>query len=137
MSDLDPPFRKRPHAPVDAPEFFSRPYPSSGSIEEGMDLSRSGQNLQAASDRINHTRGDPAAPYQDPIGWSGGNEAEGYNTGPGFTTSTSTRLEAVSSGSGNVFEALGRWSDVVKLMSANMDRYLSHFFLLPALVYFK
>ena len=91
-------------------------------------MSRSGQNFQAASDRINHTRGEPssfsAGTYQDPNGWSGGNEAEGYNTSSGYTAGTSNRLEKVSSGSGNVFEALGRWSDAVKLMSANMDRSL-------------
>eukprot|EP00291_Cryptomonas_curvata_P015126 CAMPEP_0172152210 /NCGR_PEP_ID=MMETSP1050-20130122/704_1 /TAXON_ID=233186 /ORGANISM="Cryptomonas curvata, Strain CCAP979/52" /LENGTH=783 /DNA_ID=CAMNT_0012820493 /DNA_START=68 /DNA_END=2419 /DNA_ORIENTATION=- len=94
--------------------------------QEGMDLSKSGQNFQTASDRINHARGDPssfsAGTYQDPNGWSGGNEAEGYNTSSGFTAGTSNRLEEFSSGSGNVFGALGRWSDAVKLMSANIDR---------------
>ncbi len=98
-----------------------------------MDFPRSGQNFQAASDRINQTRGDPssfsAGPHQDLNGWSGCNEAEGYNTSSGYTAAGSNRLEEVSSGSGNVFEALGRWSDAVKLMSATMDRYLHSYFL--------
>ena len=132
MHKLETPCRKRPHAHVwDAPENYSRPYPSSGSIDqEGMDPSRGAQNFVSASDRINHARGDLSnCSYQDANGLSGGgNETEGCNTSSGFAASTSNKLEEVSPSCGNVFEALGRWSDAIKLMSSNLDRCNHCFF---------
>ncbi len=124
MTQSETPSRKRPLSNLwETPENDSRPSPSAGSKDqERMDMSRGIQNSLSASDRIK--RGDSssfsAGPYQDA---NGGNEADGYHSSLGFTAGASNRLEAVSPSSGNIFEALGRWSDAVKLMSTNMDRF--------------
>ena len=121
----DPQMRKRPNPNVWDAENFSRSPQSSMPMEhEILDSTRSGQG--GNPDRANyHGGGFPShsstGRHQDHAGLSGSGEAE--DPGVSKATGQSTQGHGEDgSNSLNVFEAIGRWADAVKIMSKSLDR---------------
>ncbi len=128
--------RKRPHQnATDASENYSRSHssPPSVSNEDGLEGAKSGLGINA--DRINQqsnsgfqrpdlTSSGATRHNQDQNGWNGIGEAEEQSSHSATGQNSSVKVDDVTD-SPNVFEAIGRWSNAVKLMSASLDRQYS------------
>jgi hypothetical protein len=88
---------------------------------ENSRLGHHGNADRSSQNDAGYPASEPAngARLQEQIGRNGEAEGSNGNSGPG--KHVSNKFEDVSS-SGNIFEAIGRWGDAVRIMSSSLER---------------